>query len=308
MIAEALQRWYPGDWPSITAARNTIEAICRAHIDLGLADPTFLENLCSEDRYHHAQGLSEALIGHELLRADLTVRGVRDAPDFLVINGDQRIWVEVICPTPVGIPGNWLRIVPVDFEVVNFPHEQIILRWTAAIKEKAEKLLGNPALNIRGYIERGVVLPDDAYVIAVNGCLLRGHHAGINGISQFPFAVESTLRLGPYGVQINVSTLEQVGEGHTWRASVPNANGAPVPTDTFFDTRFRPISAILAVDLDVFSNETGRKPMAVVHNPLATNRVASRLLPASFDYTVNIVGDTEFQITRQAGLLNPDPA
>lgn len=65
-------------------------------------------------------------------------------------------------------------------------------------KEKAEKLLGNPAKP--GYLKKGVVSPDDAYVIAVNGYLLRSPlwmSLDSLGISGFTFAVEATFCVEP---------------------------------------------------------------------------------------------------------------
>jgi hypothetical protein len=92
---------------------------------------------------------------------------------------------------------------------MEFPHEPLLLRWTAAIKEKAEKLLGNAA-GAKGYLDKGIVATDDTYVIAVNGRLLRGpHFATINGISQFPFAVEAAFAVGPIAVVINLDTGER---------------------------------------------------------------------------------------------------
>ncbi len=52
--------------------------------------------------------------------------------------------------------------------------EAMLLRWTAAIKEKAEKLLGNSGA--KGYIQKGIAGPNDIYVVAVNARLLRGPH------------------------------------------------------------------------------------------------------------------------------------
>ncbi|MDH5741533.1 MAG: hypothetical protein OEY77_14520, partial [Nitrospira sp.] len=62
-------------------------------------------------------------------------------PDFLVLQGSRKVWIELICPSPVGLPGSWLNIEPGT--AGNFPHQAILLRWTSAIKEKAEKLIGS---------------------------------------------------------------------------------------------------------------------------------------------------------------------
>jgi type I restriction enzyme S subunit len=123
-------------------------------------------------------------------------------------------------------------------------------RWTAAIKEKAEKLLGNSA-GARGYLQKGVVGPDDAYVIAINGRLLRGSRfANITGISQFPFAVEAGFAVGPITVTINLDTGKSAGSGHEHRPVIRKHNGALIPTYTFLDPVFNAVSAIWATDVD----------------------------------------------------------
>ena len=75
-------------------------------------------------------------------------------------------------PMPTGLSQDWLNPVPGEGGFV--PHEAILLRWTAAIKEKAEKLLGNEKTGARGYLAKKVVGEGDAYVIAVNARMLRG--------------------------------------------------------------------------------------------------------------------------------------
>jgi len=62
------------------------------------------------------------------------------------------------------MPPEWLER---PFKGGRFPHEAIVLRWTHAIKEKADKLLGTHKKT--GYLKAGVVGPNDSYVIAVNG-------------------------------------------------------------------------------------------------------------------------------------------
>jgi len=64
-----------------------------------------------------------------------------EGPDLLIEHQSGKIWIEVICPMPTGLPSDWLE--QTAGKAVNHPHEAILLRWTSAIKEKAEKLLGN---------------------------------------------------------------------------------------------------------------------------------------------------------------------
>jgi type I restriction enzyme S subunit len=249
--------------------------------------------------------VSEAIVGHELRAVGLPLTPSCNGPDFLIEQDGRRTWVEVMCPEPTGIPTQWLQ--PKMGEAGKVPHEAILLRWTAAIKEKSEKLLGNPKKKIRGYLSDGIVGEADSYVIAINGRLLRGPaFASVTGVSQWPYAVEATLAVGPYAVKINRETLEQTGGGHTHRDRLPKPKGEAVPADTFFDSRFQHISAILAVDLDGSYVIGNVKPMEVVHNPGAKNPVAPGILPAFREYVAVEHDDVSYDLCRLEGRLARD--
>jgi hypothetical protein len=208
------------------------------HIALGLADPNFAGNLCSGNDARYWQRLSDALLAHEFLEIGLNLCPSRGGPDLLVQHEGRNIWIEVICPEPAGLPMEWLES---KLGEAVLPHEAILLRWTAAIKEKAEKLLGNAEKRILGYIDKGVVGAGDSYVIAVNGRLLRGQSffASITGISQWPYAVEAVFAVGPFAIQIDRQSLKATGSGHQHRPTIKKPSGASVPAETFFDPRFR---------------------------------------------------------------------
>lgn len=163
---------------------------------LGCADGKFLNEL-SGDEGAFWSALSEALVFDRIVGKTFGARPkVGHAPDFLLIENGRRIWIEVVCPQPGGIPLDWLEWVP---GVGDVPHNQILLRWTTAIKEKTEKLLGSLDGQRRGYLDKGVVEPSDSYVIVVNGCRLRhGPFASLEGITQYPYAVEAALAWGPF--------------------------------------------------------------------------------------------------------------
>jgi hypothetical protein len=206
------------------------------------------------------------------------------------MNGTQRVWIEVVCPEPMGIPPDWLD--PSVENVIHFPHEAILLRWMSAIKAKAEALIGSADGKHAGYVNTGFVAPGDAYVIAVNGCRLRGgRFPALTGISQFPFAAEAVFPIGPYQLRIDGETLEVIGRGHQHRPFVLNKNGAEVPAYTFLDLRFSQISAIWAVDLDGGSAIGNSEPMVVIHNPNATSRIQLGFLPADDEYEAVAQGE-----------------
>lgn len=301
-IENFLQRRYPGSGRR-QVWRDELANACNSFVKSGLADAKFTQELCSGSEQKFWSCVSEALLAEHLRKAGLDPAPSRGGgPDFLVVENRRKIWIEVICPEPIGVPSEWLTIE--SGNVVDFPHEQIILRWTSAIKEKAEKLIGSTDGSVKGYIEKGIVKPEDAYVIAVNGRQLRkGPFPALFGISQFPFAVEAVFAVGPYQIQINRNTLEQIDAGYQHRPLISKPKGAPVPAYTFLDVRFQPISAIWAVDVDGTSVIGNSEPMAVIHNPNALNPIPIGLLPAHDEYVATPIGTEEFELNRIKGRL-----
>lgn len=297
-----LQR-YPGDGRR-QKVRDKIVHECNSFVASGLSDSNFTRDLCSGYEQKYWSRLSEALLAAHLREAGLDPSSSKDGgPDFLLIVNGQKIWIEVICPEPTGVPADWLISKPSsEFKVFTFPHEQILLRWTSAIKEKAEKLIGKSDRTAKGYIEKGIVRPDDGYVIAVNGVqLCPSAFQTINGISQYPFAIEAVFALGPLQVKINRDTMKQMGTEHQHRPIIIKPNGAPVPAYPFLDPRFQLISAIWAVSMDGTSAIGNPEPMAVIHNPNAVNPIPIGLLPAQDEYVAKPIGAEEFELSRIDG-------
>lgn len=304
-LIEAIERRYPHANQRIAALRESLIAACQHYIDAGLGDRDAERRLCSTDDWTYWQQLAEVLVAHQLELARLHFFHPAEGPDFCVEHEGRRIWIEVITPTPANVPEAWLA--PPGGGVRDFPHEAILLRWTAAIKEKAEKLLGNDR-GLRGYLATGVVAADDAYVIAINSRLLRGYDGAldcIDGISQFPFAVEATFAVGPLQVRFNRETLEAGGPEHQRRMLISKSKGEAVPADTFLDQRFAPVSAIWAIDADEGTLRGKIPRSAVVHNPIATNPVPTGLLPAQDEYVARTLDDDHYQLERIAGRLPP---
>lgn len=281
--------------------RERLIQVGQSFLDSGHGDCNAEQRLCSTDTSIYWQQLSEVLLGHQLTTSGIGFAHQSIGPDFCINLANRRIWVEVITPTPTNVPATWLA--PANSGVRDFPHEELLLRWTAAIKQKAEVLLGNPP-STPGYLANGVVAANDCYVIAVNGRLLRGYDGafdGLIGISQFPFAVEATLAVGPLQVRINRTTLQSSPAAHQQRYVIHKPRGQPVPADTFLDNRFRPISAIWATDIDEFSLLDRIPQMAVVHNPLAYNPLPIGLLPAQDEYVARQIDAENYQLDRVNG-------
>jgi type I restriction enzyme S subunit len=200
------------------------------------------------------------------------------------------------------VPSEWLQ--PQWGKVQNCPHDALLLRWTSAIKEKAEKLLGNATTGVKGYLAKGVVVATDAYVIAVNARLLRGSQfPSITGISQYPYAVEAAFAVGPLTVMVDRTTLKAVDSRHEHRPLIRKPNGANVPAYTFLDPAFAPVSAIWAADVDDTSAIGNRKLLAAIHNPNASNPVSTRFLPAYEEFVATQLNADEYELAISAGVL-----
>lgn len=228
MISAHIEKLLTENHPRTVALRQYLSNACTEFENSGLADKNFIRELTSGSVQKFWACVSEALIFVRLGEKHFGTRAaIGKGPDFLVMDGTRKVWIEVVCPEPINVPTNWLD--PIPGKEITFPHEEILLRWTSAIRVKAEKLVGSQDETHKGYLSSGLVAPADAYVIAVNGCQLsNGQFPELFGISQFPFAVEAVFPVGPYQVKIDRDTLKAVDCGHQHRPFVSNQN-ARVP-------------------------------------------------------------------------------
>ncbi|MEW6054777.1 MAG: hypothetical protein AB1552_13505 [Nitrospirota bacterium] len=299
MIEAHIRQRYPHNDPRSVVYRDELIRVCNEFVERGLADRKFVKELTAGQDSKFWASISEALLADRLRDKNFPERfiTVDEGPDFLIEDKDLKVWIEVICPEPRGIPRDWLS--SFGKGITNFPHVDILLRWTAAIKEKAEKLIGNEEGTITGYLQKGVVASNEAYVIAVNGCQLRnGPFSALYGISQFPFAVEAVFPVGPIQLRINRETGKIVDRGHQHRPYIINRNEAQVSAFTFLDPRFNPISAIWAVDLNGGSVIGNSEPLAVIHNPNALNPISVGFLPADSEYVATPYSKDEFLLEK----------
>jgi type I restriction enzyme S subunit len=286
MITAQINGRFPGDHVRLAAVRDSLAMMCKDFLDSGFADTKYLSELTSGSDQKFWACVSEALVANCLRDKQFGPRKkFGEGPDFLVMDGARKIWIEVVCPEPVDVPVEW-RKPPTNGQGVTFPHVEIMLRWTSAIRSKTEKLVGSDDGGQKGYLSSGIVAPEDVYVIAVNGCRLRnGAFDAFYGISQLPFVVEAVFPVGPYQLAIDKQTLIAIDCGHQHRSFVRKQNGSEVPLTMFLDPRFKAVSAVWAIDFNGVSAIGNLEPSAVVHNPFATNPLALGFLSADHEYT-----------------------
>ncbi|OQW75203.1 MAG: hypothetical protein BVN35_08860 [Proteobacteria bacterium ST_bin11] len=282
-ILQYLEQKYPGNSERAIFRAETIR-LCQEFIQSGYADGKFEHELTSDQTSKFWSSLSEALIFEQLKGKNFLSRpNIGIGPDFLIECDGRKLWIEVICPTHSGIPDDWLNI-QLD-KGSSPPDTEILLRWTSAYKEKAEKLLGNPSGKPTGYLANGIVSEQDLYVIAINGCQLRhGPFSALHGMSQFPYAAEAVFPIGPYQVHLDRATMNIVGQNYQERRNIPKPKGKTVSTEAFLDPTHKMISALWAVDFDGCRILGNHQPSAILHNPCAQNPLPYGFLPSDEEF------------------------
>jgi hypothetical protein len=224
--------------------------------DLGLPNDDFFAEFTNGKGPSLAQRTWEMLLARHLYQQGHKLTCPNGGPDFKFELHGRTVWIEAVAPEPKGLPAEWLD--PSFTGAGNFPHAEILLRWTTALDAKWKKLAE--------YRTKGVVGPSDAYVVAINGCQL-GRFPETRGITQMPFGVETVFPVGPLAYRINRDT-GKLGEGFiSERFHIMNANKAAIPTTPFVDPRYSGVSALIGCA----ATRCYGKPLDlhVVHNPRA---------------------------------------
>lgn len=255
-------------FPNAPGYKASLLSLWQTYLALGLPNAHFIKEFTSGKRECVFQRAWEMMLARHLDAQGHRLTSLDHGPDFRFDYRGLTVWVEAVSPEPKGVPGDWMEgPKPNEFKVGTFPHNEILLRWTAALKAKWEKL--------SKYRKDGIVRDTDAYVIAINGCQL-GALPLNHGISRFPFAVEAVYCVGPIAVPIDTET-GRIGKSFvTEQTSILNANAAPVPTSLFVDPAYAGVSAIIACSMD--RSIEASLPVDVIHNHFARVRVPERIL------------------------------
>jgi hypothetical protein len=264
--------------------------------DSGLVPPNLVGEITSGDDGKLWAHVWEALLYRDLvacgyeIRRDRVRKSGQHGPDFGIVHDGQTIWIEAITPSPEGIPQEWLDPPKRgECKVRTKPHEQMLLRWTSALKDKRDKL--------KCYVEKNIIAPTDCTVIAVNSCRLSEFATDDLGISQLPFAIEAVFPVGPIAVPISQDGHPDGDAVHIARyviqksnpLSEDESNGASVPTTNFLDPCYAGVSGVIGG----YQREMldGVLRITVVHNPLATANLPTGILSATKEYIADDKGD-----------------
>jgi len=198
-------------------------------------------------------------------------------PDILIEHDSGRIWIEAIAPTsgsqdnPDQVPGLKTGVVsPV-------PEEQIILRCRSAISEKYDN-------KYYEYLDNGVVLPSDAYVIAINSCKIESARME----SDPPRILKAVYPIGHRQITIDKKLGKIIRNGFQIRYSIKRASGTVIPTDLFLNQKYENLSGVL------YSRASVRKlpdqlgdDFVFIHNLMAKNRISHAFLRVGTEYVAH---------------------
>lgn len=299
--AEKIKAFIEGKYPSSIEVRNFIYQLWETFQKHDLQDSVFATEFTSGNHERFLQRYTEMLFSWYFVKMGFLPTSQDEGPDLCIDHNGMRIWIEIITPQLLPSSGSgteaqkasktikdYLAPPPIDpkeMSVIDVPTKQILLRWTAALKEKKEKLTGKKnKSNQLDYMEKGIVQPGDIYVIAINSVLLG--HCGFVGISQYPNPVEATFAVGPIQVSINRKTSEVAHSEPSYRPHILNHNQSPVPADSFLNPNYKEVSALIAthVGLEAAFQPCPPSPLVLVHNPYAVNSLPKRIFKAEEEY------------------------
>jgi len=258
----------------------------------GLADGHFVRELTSGEAGKFEQRIWEMVLARRLKSRGHSLASSDSGPDFRLSYEGRTIWIEAISPTPKDVPAEWLAPPRLDgkAEAVQVPFNAILLRWTASLKEKGEKL----AI----YKAKGIVADQDVYIIAIDPSQLTTNRPLDEGASRLPFAVETVFPIGPIGIPISPDGKIAGKAIRTVRYSIENRNKARVPTDSFLNPDYAGVSAVVSASTVFAPAESLR--LTLVHNPLARNRLPQGLFgPATTEWVPTDIGGGEFELRAQ---------
>lgn len=258
------------DNPDRKEARDFVEGLWQKYKPY--AEPAFLDDARKD---FHAKSW-EMYLGYIFLDSgfNLQKKTKKEGPDLHLSWNNRSIWVEATAPESGtgdnAVPGYKYN------EVQEQPTEQILLRLTSAIQEKFNKY--------KGYSSKGIIRPDDFFVIAINGG--RIHKAVFE--QQIPYIVKSLLPFGNPVFALDKKSGELVSSFYEHKDSITTAKGSLVPTNIFLNKEYAGISAILYSWMNVVTrpNKIGVE-IHFVHNcPLADNKLPLGIFPFGTEWWV----------------------
>jgi len=218
------------------------------------ADSHFL----AEIKMNFHQRSWEMYLGNVLLEKKFSIESQDEGPDF-IINGN--IYIECIAPTkgdpdkPNSVPQMFVAGIPEEIQAQDVPVDQMILRITQAIKDKAlnqyEKWQSKNWFN-----------KEFPFIIAINTGDLE-YPQDYLGI---PLIIKAL-----FGLEFMKINLRNGNVGFSWRGNIKKQK-SEVPVDYFANRKFNFVSGVLFSDKIVLNHPDNIGDDCIfINNPFAKN-------------------------------------
>ena len=209
-------------------------------------------------------------------------RRAEGGPDICALDGDRKLWIEAIAPDrgdrdEDGVPD----FVPINEggRVHAQPVRQIQLRITSALLTKSRVL--------KRYLEQGIIAASDARLIAVSACKF-GIYTESPG---FPLALSAVFPIGNEFVRVNADNCEVVEHGFHPSCAIDREQGDDIPRTAFLHNQFAHVSGLIWSRVGIGNMNRAKRPLSLIHNPLATTPVWQRWGVWDREFVATAVGD-----------------
>ena len=194
------------------------------------------------------------------------VRCPKPGPDVGIEVDGSRIWFEATSPTR-GADGTADQVPePPEDGTFWVPNDKLVLRYLNSISDKQRQY--------RGWLEKGIVKPDDAYVVALNPRKLRLRPADTDP----PRVLQAAFAIGSLYAAIDRETMKVTRTGYQFRDSIAKEGGASVSSGLFHRKEYSNLSGLLCSRVDPVN-----RPELMGHDfQLVPNPEAATLLPHRF--------------------------
>jgi hypothetical protein len=257
------------DNPLAAERKEYVESLWRQFVPF--ADVHFRDDA----RNHFHQRFWEMYLATTLFAKgfELTKHG-NDGPEYSSTIDGRRIWFEAIAPLAGSGPDQVPQ--PIYGEAQSVPVEKILLRYTNALSEKGSRYLAA--------IHKGIVLPQEPYVLAINS---RGIPHAMFG-NTMPYYVQAFLPIGPLSVAIDRKSLEVTESSYQYRGKIAKRSGAEVSTRSFLDLEAGFCSAVLHSSVDAANWPiVPGADFSVLHNPHASNPIGLEIFAWAVQFSVS---------------------
>ena len=252
-------------YSNIRAAQDEYMRDAREHCEFlwktyePYADPEFLTEIRSnfDARYW------EMYLTTYLIQNGYEVCCPKPGPDVGIVFEARRIWFEATAPTRGDgtdqVPDQKFTTLEEEAVLQPVPSEKIILRYLNSISTKYAK-------QYNGWIQKKIIVPEDAFVIAINPRRLRREFVD----SDPPRILQAAFALGPPYIVVDPETCDAVTAGYKFRDEIGKSSGAPTSTGVFHRREYAGLSGLLCSRVGAAKR---REPMGadfqLVPNPWA---------------------------------------